>query len=327
MIAAAWDRFRTGYCGVAGIVTRRSHRASSPSRSPKSSRPNKIATVPSTGATRSANSFGGTAIRRNLFSLAVAIPVVPATRSAPRRAASRDFAVTAFSRMSAPCIARFRASSPIGQGSTRTSRRAPKFFIARATAPTFPSFLGPTRTMMTSRIRARSRAGLLYNTSNTRGVRRIVMKIAYDGTAFHGQARQPGLRTVEGEVIHALVRARAIGDPETARFQSASRTDRGVSALGNAVAFDTGLRPDAAVRAFNAKSRGVWAWAAAVVPEEFSARRARERWYRYLLPADHDAEVLDTALRIFEGEHDFRNFTRDRTRTVARIDLARAIRG
>ena len=153
------------------------------------------------------------------------------------------------------------------------------------------------------------------------------MKIAYDGTAFHGQARQPGLRTVEGEVIHALVRARAIGDPETARFQSASRTDRGVSALGNAVAFDTGLRPDAAVRAFNAKSRGVWAWAAAVVPEGFSARRARERWYRYLLPADHDAEVLDTALRIFEGEHDFRNFTRDRTRTVARIDLARAIRG
>src|SRR5213594_4061523 len=85
---------------------------------------------------------------------------------------------------------------------------------------------------------------------------RIAMKIAYDGTVFHGQARQPGLRTVEGEVIHALVRAPAIRDVRTARFESASRTDRGVSALGNVVAFDTGLPPRAAVRAFNAKSRG-----------------------------------------------------------------------
>ncbi|TLZ64786.1 MAG: tRNA pseudouridine(38-40) synthase TruA [Methanobacteriota archaeon] len=150
------------------------------------------------------------------------------------------------------------------------------------------------------------------------------MKIAYDGTVFHGQARQPGLRTVEGEVIHALVRAPAIRDVRTARFESASRTDRGVSALGNVVAFDTGLPPRAAVRAFNAKSRGVWAWAAAAVPEDFRARRARERWYRYLLPGEHELRVLNRAVGVFQGEHDFRNFTRDRERTVARIDTARA---
>lgn len=150
------------------------------------------------------------------------------------------------------------------------------------------------------------------------------MKIAYRGSDFHGQARQPGLRTVEGEILHALVRTRAIRDANTSRFQSASRTDRGVSALGNVVSFDTRLAPVAAVRAFNAKARGVWAWAAVEVPEDFSARRARERWYRYFLPPSHDAERIDTALRRFEGEHDFRNFTRDRSRTVARIDSARA---
>ena len=155
---------------------------------------------------------------------------------------------------------------------------------------------------------------------------RVALKIAYDGTAFHGQARQPGLPTVEGEVIRALTRARAIRDLPSSRFQSASRTDRGVSALGNVVAFDTALAPAAAARAFNAKARGVWAWAAADVPADFSARRARGRWYRYALPPGHDPQRLDAALRAFVGEHDFRNFTRDRIRTVLRIDAASAIR-
>ena len=155
---------------------------------------------------------------------------------------------------------------------------------------------------------------------------RVALKIAYDGTSFHGQARQPGLPTVEGETIHALVKARAIRDVHTARFQSASRTDRGVSALGNVVAFDTPFEPAAAVRAFNAKSEGVWAWAAAPVPSEFSARRARERWYRYLLPIDHDLASLGAALFLFQGTHDFRNFTRDRGRAILRIDLAGASR-
>ena len=153
------------------------------------------------------------------------------------------------------------------------------------------------------------------------------MKIAYRGSDFHGQARQPGLPTVEGEVLRALTRTRAIRDAGTSRFQSASRTDRGVSALGNVVAFDTRLPPEGVVRGFNAKARGVWAWAAASVSEDFSARRAQERWYRYVLPAHHDADRLNASLRRFEGEHDFRNFTRDRTRTVARIDLARATAG
>ena len=153
---------------------------------------------------------------------------------------------------------------------------------------------------------------------------RVAIKIAYDGSAFHGQVRQPGLRTVEGEVIHALRSARILRDPKEARFQSASRTDRGVSALGNVVAFDTSLAPDAAARALNAKSRGVWAWAAAGVLADFNARRARSRWYRYALPPTHSVDALDAVLRLFEGEHDVRNFTRDRAGTRIRIDLARA---
>jgi len=152
------------------------------------------------------------------------------------------------------------------------------------------------------------------------------MKVAYDGRAFHGHARQPGLATVERESLLALSQARAIRGTEASRFQSASRTDRGVSALGNVLAFESELPPIPTVRAFNAKARNVWAWAVASVPPTFSARRARERWYRYMLPCDHDERRLSDALRVFIGEHDFRNFTRDRERTVLSIDEACAAR-
>jgi len=152
------------------------------------------------------------------------------------------------------------------------------------------------------------------------------MKIAYDGRAFHGHARQPGVPTVEGEVLLALARAEAIRDAPSAHLQSASRTDRGVSALGNVVAFDTDLAPVPTVRAFNAKARRVWAWAVAPVEPTFSARRARERWYEYVLPGSHDERRLAEALKPFVGEHDFRNFTRDRERTVLRLDVADAKR-
>jgi tRNA pseudouridine38-40 synthase len=99
-----------------------------------------------------------------------------------------------------------------------------------------------------------------------------------------------------------------------------------VSALGNAIAFNTSLDPVAAVRALNAKLSRVWAWAALQVPPDFNPHRARERWYRYDLSRNHDIEKLQSVLSLFQGQHDFRNFTRDRTRTVLRIDQARAIR-
>ena len=153
---------------------------------------------------------------------------------------------------------------------------------------------------------------------------RAAFKIAYDGVAFHGFARQPNVRTVEGEVLLALGRAGVIDTLKDPRLRGASRTDRGVSALGNVVAFDSIRSAIPAVRAFNGKARGVWAWAVAEVPDDFNVRRARERWYRYLLSPDHDETRLGTAAAIFVGEHDFRNFTKDRSRTSARIDAVSA---
>src|SRR5947209_4856148 len=67
---------------------------------------------------------------------------------------------------------------------------------------------------------------------------RVALKIAYDGGAFFGHQRQPDRRTVEGECLAALRAGKVVRDPLESFFRSASRTDRGVSAVGDVIAFD-----------------------------------------------------------------------------------------
>ena len=140
---------------------------------------------------------------------------------------------------------------------------------------------------------------------------RVALRIAYDGRLFYGHQRQPDAPTVEGECLAALRACKIVTDPRKAFFRSASRTDRGVSALGNVIAFHTTLPPEAALGAFNGKARGVWAWACAAVPEDFHPRHAEERWYRYHLLEPVPLDLLRRAAALFPGEHDFRWFTSD----------------
>ncbi len=63
---------------------------------------------------------------------------------------------------------------------------------------------------------------------------RIRLDIAYDGSHFRGWARQPGLRTVQGELESALARVVG-GDP---RLVVAGRTDAGVHATGQVAHLD-----------------------------------------------------------------------------------------
>ena len=155
---------------------------------------------------------------------------------------------------------------------------------------------------------------------------RVALKIAYDGRSFYGHQRQPVHRTVEGECLKALRAAGILGGPTEGWFRSASRTDRGVSAIGNVIGFESALAPRAAIGAFNDRARDVWAWAVAAVPEGFHPRHAVERWYRYHLLADLDILRLEAAAREFVGTHDFRSFTSDPPVgpfSVARLDVAK----
>src|SRR2546429_6416683 len=194
---------------------------------------------------------------------------------------------------------------PSGQGLTRTKSLASKFFIARATAPTLPSFFGSTKTI---RVRGPTSARYIQ-----RGIflgMRVALKIAYDGRSFYGHQRQPDRRTVEGECIAALRSARLIRDPKEAFFRSASRTDRGVSAIGNVIAFDVSLEPEAVLGAFNDKARDVWAWAVASVPDGFHPRHALERWYRYYLSEDIPVDFLRKAAAVLAGGPGLRSGTK-----------------
>lgn len=64
--------------------------------------------------------------------------------------------------------------------------------------------------------------------------KRIRLDIAYDGTAFHGWAKQPGMRTVQGTLETAITRI--IG--EDVQLVVAGRTDAGVHATGQVAHLD-----------------------------------------------------------------------------------------
>lgn len=150
---------------------------------------------------------------------------------------------------------------------------------------------------------------------------RCALKFAYDGTAFHGYQRQPVSPTVEGELVRAMQQTRMIRDPMASRFRSASRTDRGVSALGNVCALDTEFKKGNILKALNSKIENIWVYGIAEVPGNFNPRHASQRWYRYLLrDRGYDVEGMRKCSELFLGEHDFRNFSRGESNPTRRID-------
>ncbi|BAA30342.1 tRNA pseudouridine(38-40) synthase TruA [Pyrococcus horikoshii] len=148
---------------------------------------------------------------------------------------------------------------------------------------------------------------------------KVALKIAYDGTKFHGFQRQPNVRTVEGEIIKALNNSGIMFN----ELKSASRTDKGVSALGNVVAITTEDERITNPMILNAKLKDVWVLSAVKVPSDFHPRFwARSKVYRYYLPSfDLDVEKVKECSKLFLGVHDFSAFSRvDGRETVRSID-------
>jgi len=152
---------------------------------------------------------------------------------------------------------------------------------------------------------------------------RYAVKFAYDGAAFHGYQRQPRVRTVEGDILLALQKAGIIRNVEESNFQSSSRTDKGVSALGNVISFDSSFRKDGIVGAANAYLKDIWFWGIASVPDDFNPRFPVERWYRYHLPKDCNIQKIRKGAKLFLGEHDFKSFTKEKERTIKTINSIR----
>ncbi|HZO06478.1 MAG TPA: tRNA pseudouridine(38-40) synthase TruA, partial [Solirubrobacterales bacterium] len=155
------------------------------------------------------------------------------------------------------------------------------------------------------------------------------LDIEYDGSGFRGWARQPGLRTVQGELETALATVLR----EAIDLTVAGRTDTGVHARGQVASFDTPAEPPADLaRSLNGLGPDdIGVTAAAVVADGFDARRdARSRTYRYRLlarrapspfeqgralwwPHRVDRDALDACAAALPGTHDFTAFTPTQT--------------
>ena len=141
---------------------------------------------------------------------------------------------------------------------------------------------------------------------------RWLVRFGYDGTGFAGWARQPGLRTVEGVLREGIPRTGVASTVEAAGLAVASRTDRGVSARANALTLASGLPATAVLRTLNGIAPDIFFTAICPVPDDFSARAATGRWYRYFEPAEgHALERWKQAAARLQGEIDVRSFGRD----------------
>jgi tRNA pseudouridine38-40 synthase len=160
-------------------------------------------------------------------------------------------------------------------------------------------------------------------------MRTVRLDIEYDGSGFRGWARQPGLRTVQGELESALATVLR----EQVDLTVAGRTDTGVHARGQVASFQTPAEtPAELARSLNALAPDdIGVSAATVVADGFDARRdARSRTYRYRLlarrapspfeqgralwwPHRFDREALDACAAALMGTHDFTAFTPTQT--------------
>jgi tRNA pseudouridine38-40 synthase len=153
----------------------------------------------------------------------------------------------------------------------------------------------------------------------------VLCTIAYDGRPFAGFARQPNARTIAGELDGAV---RAI-DPNASLVRGSSRTDAGVHALAQRVAFDAALDipPRGWVSAIAAElPREIAIVRAARVDAGFEPRHhARTKTYRYVvfesavrdpflegrawrLPDRLNHEAMQEEARALVGRHDFAAF-------------------
>ncbi|MFQ6062234.1 MAG: tRNA pseudouridine(38-40) synthase TruA [Methanosarcinales archaeon] len=158
---------------------------------------------------------------------------------------------------------------------------------------------------------------------------RIALKLAYVGTDYYGFQIQPNVPTIEGELFKALRTLNIIKDPRDAKYIASGRTDKGVHAIGNVIAFNTDNPKLAIPRVINSKlPDSVWTWARAEVQNNFNPRfDALYREYVYILYGMHGKEkIMQSASKLLIGTHDFANFVtqnkeRNTVRTIYGINI------
>jgi tRNA pseudouridine38-40 synthase len=153
------------------------------------------------------------------------------------------------------------------------------------------------------------------------------LTLQYDGTDFMGWARQPGLRTVQGELERAL--GTILGELDTVgealSLTVAGRTDRGVHAWGQVASYrheavdprrlNALLPPDVAVLGcepaadtFDARQSATartYCYRVLARPTRDVFERGRALWW----PRPLDRSLLEACAAMLPGDRDFTAFT------------------
>ncbi len=184
---------------------------------------------------------------------------------------------------------------------------------------------------------------------------RLRIDLAYDGGDFHGWARQPGLRTVQGDLETALETALRVPDVSVT---CAGRTDTGVHARGQVAHVDVepdvveaaagrsdegpvptlrrrlnGLLPaDVRVRrvveapeGFDARFSALWRRYAYRIADTVEAADPLTRGYVVAMRRPLDVAAMNEASALLRGRHDFASFCKQRegaTTIRTLLDLA-----
>ena len=156
--------------------------------------------------------------------------------------------------------------------------------------------------------------------------RRILLNIEYDGTNYAGWQRQENANSVQAEIENALLKA----EKTSISVIGASRTDSGVHASGQCAHFDTESRIPTDKYPFVLNSilpYDIRIISSQEVPESFHARfsatskkyiyridnsrqgSALKYRYCYHFPLPLDDNLMQSAARLIEGEHDFSAFS------------------
>ena len=156
-------------------------------------------------------------------------------------------------------------------------------------------------------------------------MKRVMLRVAYDGTDYCGWQLQPGAPTVEGVLNEKL--SQLLGEEIT--VTGASRTDSGVHSLGNVAVFDTNTRIPAEKISYALNQRlpdDIVVQESGEVAPDFHPRHCDSRKtyeYRILnrefpLPTERrdsyftyrklDVEAMKQAAGYIVGTHDFASF-------------------
>ncbi len=162
-------------------------------------------------------------------------------------------------------------------------------------------------------------------TSELHTTRRILLRVAYDGTNYHGWQVQPNAKTIEGELNRVLTQLTG----EKIQVTGASRTDAGVHALGNVAVFDTASKIPAEKFSYALNQRlpeDIVIQSSLQVADDFHPRHCdccktyeydilnrtfplpAYRNTAYFLYGDLDLDAMRRACQAFPGEHDFASF-------------------